>query len=111
MTDVQIYRYPIFEDEDLLKSVVEGEVGEVDIEMPTGATLLGIKVSSKGPVLYAAIDVDEPGVVDRHFVIAGNGHTLPNVLSTFEAKEMYVDTVKIPNGPTFHIFEVMKATA
>lgn len=108
MSSIQIYRYELNPD---ATPDEEGpqSVG-CSVELPKGAEVLGFGPSTKGLILWAAVDVDEPETVLRHFVIVGNGVTI-DAESPLDARMAYVDTAKFIGGPTFHVFEFEKVTA
>lgn len=77
MGDLKIYKYP-FEVQ-----------GDVEIAMPTGATILTVQVQGETPCIWAIVDPEQPIIV-RHFRVFGTGHpldiepTLSRYIGTFQ---------------------------
>lgn len=82
------------------------------VTLPEGAQLLPtVELSTKGLLVYVIADPDSPEGDEREFFVVGNGkdlpeHQLPDAAS---ATMSYRGTAKIPSGPTFHVFELVKA--
>src|SRR5689334_1966178 len=104
--DVQVFRYDIVDTKEKFEEFVEeGEIIEASLELPAGAQILGCGFASRGIILWAAVDVDDADTVLRHFAVVPNGKTIPGLKSPSEAVDFHIATLKIPTGPTFHIFE------
>lgn len=72
--------------------------------MPAGVKVLGAALTSKGPVVYALVNENDPEDVTHRFVLVGNGVDLPE--DVIEAD--YVATIKpAPGSGTSHIFAVL----
>lgn len=94
----QIWKYP-------LTPPTEGNL--IELEMPVGAHVLDAQVQRHIPVMWAAVDPEEPKE-KRTFYIAGTGHPIEDVHKT---KLLYIATFQLNDAfrgsMVFHVFEVV----
>lgn len=107
---MQVFRYVISPDAE--PDVEDSEVPTsfsftADVEMVSGAQILGVGLSSKGLTLWALVEPANQATEDRTFFVCGNGVDLPDNIDVIN----YRDTVKVPGGITAHVFEVVKIPA
>ena len=107
---MQVYRYVV--SSDVEPDVEDAEVPTAfsftaDVEMVSGAQILGCGLSSKGITLWAIVEPANQAVETRTFFVCGNGVDLPEGIDAIN----YRDTVKVPGGVTAHVFEVVKIPA
>lgn len=82
-------------------------VSEIDIEIPAGARLLDVALTSRGLALYALVNADNE-IETRSFVVATTGAELPEVEWDTAA---FLGTVKVPGAQGWHVFEATKVAA
>lgn len=89
------------------------------IALPKGANILTVQAKPKPRLqtkmtlepekvfLWAIVDPEETEMEDRHILILGTGHDIPEITKTEQCLG-YLGTVQLQNGTlVFHIFEVM----
>lgn len=81
------------------------EGNTIDFEMPVGATILDAQIQGRAPVMWAAVDPENPKE-RRTFYISGTGHPIEDFhklsyVATFQLNDAFRGSL------VFHIFEVV----
>lgn len=90
---MQIWKFPLTE-------------GDNEIEMPQGAEILAVSLTSMGPALFALVD-PEAERETRSFLAVGNGVDLPEGVTSLHFRGQ----AKVPGGFTANVFETTGVTA
>lgn len=114
MQTVHRYFLPVFDE----VRYETRDVSEIEIDMPAGARVLDVALTSRGLAVYALVDPDDPPAPDtRTFIVARTGAELPERRG-FESLShddlrggAFLGTVKVPGDIGWHVFEVMKVAA
>jgi len=76
---------------------------ECEIAMPLHAKVLSAAVQQRDICIWALVE-PEQATYERHFIIIGTGHKVPDGYNI-----EFIDTVLVNDGEyVFHIFEVIK---
>lgn len=70
------------------------------LQIPKGSEILSAKCQNNSLVLYAGVSAEEKEL--REIQIIGTGNP---VYSDLKTKRRFIDTVIMPNGLVWHVFE------
>jgi|GraSoiStandDraft_14_1057315.scaffolds.fasta_scaffold235116_2 hypothetical protein len=89
----QVWKFPLMPEEN-------------EVELPVGAEVLTVELTSQGPALLALVDPDAERET-RTFLVIGNGTDLPEGVAALH----YRGTAKVPGAFTAHVFETTSVEA